>query len=152
VCFLFIIIRMLNVSVSCDNFREGVQRNRVTVRGSRYREGRSERNQRAQDFILACVTILPATRRYGIMKWKGCGRKRARPRSKPRTCWGGKQITGDDKTAGRDLNPGPTEYEGLTSQATVHLMSLCLRTATRQVGGNRRPCRCVRPSSSNWHA
>jgi hypothetical protein len=56
------------------------------------------------------------------MNWKGCGRKRSWPnlRYYPGICLEGlrkttKNLSQDNRSPGRDLNPGPPEYEGVFS-------------------------------------
>jgi hypothetical protein len=65
------------------------------------------------------------------MNWKGCGRKRTWPnlRYYPRMCLEGlrkttKHLSQDSRSPGRDLNPGPPEYEaGVLTTRSRH--SVC---------------------------
>jgi hypothetical protein len=67
------------------------------------------------------------------MNWKGCGRKRSWPNER---CYFGifleglrktkKNLSQDSWSPGRDLNPGPSEYEVGVDGMFVDFLHFCL--------------------------
>jgi hypothetical protein len=65
------------------------------------------------------------------MKWKVCGRKRSCPDLKvlSRQSLGGTEeirenLTYDSRSPGRNLNPGPPEYEGVLSNRDIRPLAI----------------------------